>query len=357
MVVEGGHSTEHRLWRLCSWVPSGIWHRLTQTRLVVPHWHLASDQELEHVSGLYKFRNVRQFMSDLEYFARHYKPVSIQDVISYLDGSGRLPQRCFLPTFDDGFREIYDVVAPILNAKGIPAIFFLVTSTIDNHILATPQKKSLLLRSLRSRRGTTAEREVARILSLADVKGNDVPTQIRSIYYCKRSVLDDIAPLLDCNFAEYVASVQPYMTSQQVKNLMGKGFDVGSHSVDHPPFSELSLHEQLDQTEESLRELSIRFGFSCRAFAFPYFDGDVTNDFFKLAYRDGKLKVSFGTGGVRRHFHPRNLSRFTIENTELSARQVLAMQFGKALAHGPMRAVDGGADDQLAKRRKERPAL
>lgn len=353
MVAKRGQPKQRWISPLCSWVPLGIWHRLTQVRLVVPHWHLASDQEVEHVSGLYKYRDIRQFRSDLEFFVRHYTPVSLQDVIGHLEGSGRLPERCFLATFDDGLREIHEVVAPILHAWGIPAVFFLVTSVVDNYVLATPHKKSLLLRALQSRRGTASELEAARILCLAGAKGADVPAQIRGIYHSKRRVLEDLAPILDCDFADYVASVKPYLTSSQIVDLMRKGFDIGAHSVDHPLFSELTVRDQLDQTSKSLLELSTRYKFRCHAFAFPYFDGDVSSDFFKLAFSDGTLRVSFGTGGVRRHFYPRNLSRFTIENTELSAEQILALQFGKALQRGPMQAVPDGCEDQSAMDRKK----
>lgn len=317
--------------RVCSWVPLDLWHSLLNVKLVIPHWHIVSDNNVKHVSGIYDYRSLRQFKADLEFFLRFYKPISLQDVIRHLEGGRRLPKRGFLPTFDDGFREIYDVVAPILLSKGVPAVFFLITSAIDNHELCYPQKKSLLIHALRSQGDPNVKREVSRLLTEAGVNGSDLPSRIRSIYYRKRQVLDDIGCVLRCHFAAYVDSVQPYLTSDQIRDLIEKGFDIGAHSIDHPLYSELNLVEQLIQTRESMRWISDNYQYECQAFAFPYRDAGISSEFFKKAFSDERLKVSFGIGGLLNHFFPRNLPRFSMERTDRPASQILSRQFGKAL--------------------------
>jgi len=174
---------------LCSFIPLDIWHRLEKIELIVPHWHLASDQDLPHVTGLYRYRRCREFAEDVDYFLRHYKSVSMGDVIGYLNGVGEFPKRCVLFTFDDGFREIHDIVAPILYTKGVTATFFLITSVIDNRELCYPQKKSILINALASLEGSYTEREVARCLTEAGIEGPDIAAKIRNIYYRKSTLI------------------------------------------------------------------------------------------------------------------------------------------------------------------------
>jgi peptidoglycan/xylan/chitin deacetylase (PgdA/CDA1 family) len=317
--------------QIWSGVPLDIWHRLLDVDLLLPHWHLASDDNLPHIRGLYKYRTVAQFKSDIEFFLRSYVPVSLMDVVRHLDASGTLPKRCFLPTFDDGFREIYDHVAPILHRHGVPAVFFLITTAVDNNELCYPHKKSLLLQSLSSECPAAAEREMSRILLRAGVSGSDLKARIRSVYYRQRRVLDELALILGCDFAAYVRTNRPYLASGQVTELMRSGFNIGGHSVDHPLYSELGLHEQLTQTKQSIDSLSAKFNFNCQAFAFPYMDLGVSRSFFERAFAPDALRVTFGTGGMRRHFFPRNLSRFTMENSDLPAREIVADAFAKSL--------------------------
>jgi peptidoglycan/xylan/chitin deacetylase (PgdA/CDA1 family) len=321
--------------RICRTVPLRAWHRVCRTNLIVPHWHVVSDQELPHVSGVYQFRSIRQFEADVEFLLRHYAPVTEQDVVSHLHGGRALPPRCVLLTFDDGFREIHDVVAPLLRAKGVPAVFFLITSAVDNRSLCYPQKQSLLIDALARRQGAATLEEVGRLLSVAGVASlSNLALRIRTISYAQRSVLDNLGRVLGCAFEEYLASRKPYVTSEQVQSLIRQGFSIGAHSVDHPPYAHVSLDEQLFQTRESMRWLSERFHLSCQSFAFPYRDDGVSLDFFRTMFAGDGLKVSFGTGGLVPHAFPCNLPRFSTERTDLSASEVLAGQFARYLVRG-----------------------
>lgn len=311
-------------------IPHAAWHQLLGIDLVVPHWHVVSDRELAHISSLYKFRNLSQFRADLEFFLHNYKPVCLQDIINHLDGSAPLPKRCFLPTFDDGFREIHETVAPVLIGYGIPAIFFIVASTIDNRELGYPQKKSLLIQMLNSMKDSPAKSEVELILNNRGINGPDISSRIKSIYYRQRHILDDIGAKLDFDFSEYLLSTRPYMTTEQITDLINKGFDIGAHSIDHPLFPELSVDEQLFQTRESMRWISNRFRYDCQSFAFPYRDTEISGEFFHKAFSDGRLKVSFGIGGILRGHFSRHLPRFSMERTDSPANLILARQFGRA---------------------------
>ncbi|OGL43429.1 MAG: hypothetical protein A2W05_00355 [Candidatus Schekmanbacteria bacterium RBG_16_38_10] len=320
--------------KVLSWIPLDLWHKLLEIDLVLPYYHIISDQDIPHVSGLYKFRSISQFKADMEFFLRFYTPVSLQDVISYLDGVRKLPKRCFLLTFDDGFREIYDIVAPILQSQGMPAVFFLITAAVDNHKLCSPQKKSLLIRAVALHGDSSTMNEASRILTNAGVEGQDLSSRIRGVTYRQRYVLDELEPVLGCDFAAYVSSMQPYLTSEQVTDLILKGFAIGAHSIDHPLYSELSVEEQLIQTKGSLSILSNRYRYECQAFAFPYSDIGITLDFYQSVFADGRLKVTFGTGGMFPHFFPRNLARFTMERTDLAASHIVARQYGRTFFIG-----------------------
>ena len=125
----------------------------------------------------------------------------------------------------------------------------------------------------------------------------------------------------------YLLKARPYLTSQEVRSLLKQGFDIGSHSVDHPLYSELNLDEQLWQTRRSMDWLSDTFGYQCRTFSFPFRDTGVPLEFFARAFADPRLKLSFGTNGMLRHFFPRNLERNVMENPVLTARAIIAREF------------------------------
>jgi len=318
---------------VCSALPIGVWHRLSGVELVLPYWHTVSNDDLKHISGVQPYRNVAQFRADIEYFLRHYEPVSLDEVMRWVDGAQGLPRRCFLPSFDDGLAEAYGVVAPILQSLGVPAVFFITTSVLDNRRLCFAHRKSLVLHAAKSLRGTAAEREAGRLLKRAGYLEADIIAQIKSVRDHASAVLDAVAAIFGCDFGEYLRAWKPYLTCEQVTALLRSGFAIGAHSLDHPFYPDLELSEQLRQTLESVRILSSTFGYNCQAFAFPYMDRGIQPCFYEAAFRDSRLKLTFGTGGVRQHFFQRNLSRIGMERGAVSAAQQLAAAFLRTLLH------------------------
>jgi len=316
---------------ICSMAPLRFWHHVTKANLLIPYWHLVSDVPPPHVTGLYEPRNRRQFIKDIDFFLKHYQPIGLEEFLGSLDGKGELPDRCVLFTFDDGLREIYDCIAPLLREKGIPAIFFLVSSAVDNQVLCYPQKKGLLIRALRSPTSSSLTDQTRRILTMAGIPGADPASRIHDVPYRKRQVLDDLGTLIGCDFKAYVREEQPYLTGDQVRRLMNWGFAIGAHSVDHAKYSELSLEEQVSQTVESVRAISGLSGQRCETFAFPYSDAGVSEEFYSRVLGSGILRASFGIGGIAAANPKRHWPRFSMENTPMSARRVLARQFALAL--------------------------
>jgi peptidoglycan/xylan/chitin deacetylase (PgdA/CDA1 family) len=314
-----------------SLLPLDLWHRIVSADLLIPYWHIVSDQELAHISGLYTYRNERQFAEDLEFYLSRYTPVALSDVLRNLDGYGSLPNRSVLFTFDDGFREIYDIIAPLLYRKGIPGVFFPITMAIDNRELCYPQKKSLIINALPRSDDSPVLAEISRRLANAGIVGDDVITRIRSIHYRKRHVLDALGTVLGCDFKTYVRTVQPYLTSEQIRLLLKKGFDIGAHSVDHPRFSELGLEDQLTQIMESIEFISTKFDYRCNTFAFPYTDIGISAELFDRVFSAGSLKATFGSGKLTQGRIPRHLPRFSMERSVLPAARILSRQFGRDL--------------------------
>jgi peptidoglycan/xylan/chitin deacetylase (PgdA/CDA1 family) len=66
-------------------------------------------------------------------FRRIGPMVSWDEAMAVLDGRRELAGPVFCLSFDDGHPTWRDVVAPLLRELGVPATFFLTTSTIDQH--------------------------------------------------------------------------------------------------------------------------------------------------------------------------------------------------------------------------------
>jgi peptidoglycan/xylan/chitin deacetylase (PgdA/CDA1 family) len=306
---------------------------LANVSLVVPYYHIVADTSVPHVSHLYRFRTIAEFTADIEFFLRHFEPVTLSDIVDALNGTRTLTRPSFHFTFDDGFREMHDIVAPILQRAGVPATFFLNTAFLDQGGLAHHNVLSVVLDRLRSHHTPPSAASLRRVESLLPAVGNDGATlaaRILSLRYAQKPLVQSLVETLDVDIDRYVRETRPYLSSEQITALLDKGFSIGAHSHDHPLYADLPLSQQLTQTRMSMQMLASRFGVTPRAFAFPHTDRGVEDAFFNAIFSEPLLDVSFGTLGLVSHFHPRNIERVGMEKTSAPAAQILARQFLRA---------------------------
>ena len=301
-------------------VPSAIM-ALRRDAPLLPYYHVVSDEELKHIRQLYGCRKIADFGKDLDYLLKHFVPISLEDVYGWLHHGKKLPRQCFHLTFDDGFRECYDIIAPILKKKGIPATFFLCSDLIDNKQLFFRNKVSLLLDEFGNKIGESGEKLLAEVLTQHGMEYHGFRHTLMSVRYDNAFMLDKIASVLDYDFDDYLRNHKPYLSRAQVEELAKDGFAIGSHSVDHPLYRDLSLEEQIQQTKEGMAAIERLCPVKIRAFAFPHHGNSVTLSFFR-ATRD-TVDIYFGTNRMKKDVVPECLQRFSLEDNRYSCEEII----------------------------------
>lgn len=324
---------------LISNTPYALVKHLPAMSLIVPYYHLISDEPVVHVKHLYAHKNVREFTKDLEFLLSHYTAIGLPDLLDALRRDQPLPKRSFLLTFDDGFREMSEVVAPLLLARGVPAAFFVASAFTDNRALCYQHAASIVAERLAARVSTAAAAKVRAIVAPTGADTSDLGAAVLSLTYGHRTVVEAVARAIGVDTHEYLQRERPYLTSPQIAALVGKGFAIGAHSIDHPLYAALSLEEQLRQTQESVGYVKRNYGLNYAAFAFPHHDRGVPLRFFSELYDRGELDISFGTGGPADDACPRNIQRISFERPRVPAKKIVVY----AAARRIYRSVAGGA--------------
>jgi peptidoglycan/xylan/chitin deacetylase (PgdA/CDA1 family) len=309
-------------------IPLPALRKLTRTRFIVPYYHVISDEELMHVKYLYKYKTIKQFNDDLDFLLKNFSPVSLKDILDYCKKAGSLPQNPMLLTFDDGFREMHDVIAPILLRKGVSATFFVNSDFIDNRELCYQHKTSILVECLQSASPNLMKR-IGELLHVRILRFEDIKNGLLSIKYQERTIIDKIAALMDIGFDDYLATNKPYLTSEQISQLIRNGFSIGGHSKDHPLYSSLTFEDQLRQTQESVGFVKEKFSLNYGAFAFPHSDSNISYDFFNEIYGSELVDISFGTSGIISDTIDNNIQRFSLEKPLMPAKEIVAYQFAR----------------------------
>lgn len=307
----------------CSAVPMSILKKVMPATTLLPYHHTVSNEDLIHIKHLYNYKNVAQFTTDLEYLLKHFTPASPGDLLDAMKRGISMPANSFLLSFDDGFKEVYHIIAPILEAKGVPALFFINPAFIDNRELFYRSKTSLLIHELIRR-----QEEDSMITVYGNALGLKEPTIDKIIHTFKSSKkftnpsLDLLADTIGYSFDEYLKTQQPFLTSEQVTSLHNRGFTIGAHSWDHPYYKDLEPEEQLEQTISSCAYVQTHFNVPNKYFSFPYSDAGLPQSLFD-DLKKTDIDIFFGIQNQKEETANRMVHRFNAERPEIPIRKQL----------------------------------
>lgn len=303
-------------------LPFSLLNRIQEKKLLLPLYHTVSNSRIPHVVHLFQYCDVKQFEKDLDFLQKYFTPISMVDLMNNLKGNLVLPDKSFLISFDDGHREVAEIIAPILKRRSVPAFFFLNTAFIDNKDMSFRYKASLIIDRLETTMQSDVIHKLSTIVNAKKPTLTNLKTAVLSINYQHRHLLEEVAKVLQIDFNEYLREKKPYMTSHEIRNLIDQGFMIGSHSVDHPLFRDLSLDAQLAQVLTSQGKLREQFSVTYNAFAFPFNDAGVSNEFYDQTHINGLIDISFGTSDFMKGRCVNNLQRQPMEGRGHHAEEI-----------------------------------
>ncbi len=270
--------------------------------LILPFYHAVSDEKCPHISNLYPVKKIQEFERELDFFQKNYEAINLDKLLNYVQNKTRPEKKSFFLSFDDGLKECYTVIAPILKEREIPAAFFINTGFVNNQDLFYRYKVSLLIEALKS--SNSSERISTNDLLKLTI--HDTPK------------IDEIAKKLNVNFQGFLEDEKPYMNWKEIKELSEQGFYIGAHSINHPYYYQISLEEQVRQTKESIETVTHHLNPNYRIFSFPFTDYLVTKSFYNRVYTEGICDLTFGTAGIKDDELNNNLQRISMEKCTIN---------------------------------------
>jgi peptidoglycan/xylan/chitin deacetylase (PgdA/CDA1 family) len=218
------------------------------------------------------------------------------DVLSFADlagacSNGHVPARPLIVTFDDGYRDTYDMALGILERHGISATVFLTTGSINTPELFWFDRiagwiKRTQVRRLELRDATPFElvtnddrrsaiRDVQELLKAADE-----PTHRDLMQQIERQVGTSSLEAPECSRS---------LTWDEVRDMRTRGIEFGSHTVGHLNLARLSPERLYVELRQSKARIEEETGSQVIALAYPF----GTKGTYSNAVRESAQRVGY----------------------------------------------------------------
>ncbi len=277
---------------------------------------------------------VAHFEMQLDYLTRHHVVITWPDLRDGLQGHRTFPPSACLLTFDDGVRDHYLNVFPMLRARGLSGLFFALARR-EAEGLALAHKIHFLLAALGLEglrqavwaRLTPAQGELFRQaerhyqLQFDPLSLDGQINVFKSIL--QRDLSAEAETILGELFAQHIGSEtdtarEYYLKPDQIREMGAGGMHFGGHSHSHPWFDWIGAEARADEVAASaawLREIEP----GPWAFAYPY--GGLSPDAPRLLKAHG-FAAAFTTVEQTMHTSPYLIGR--LDGEALTVNDVTA---------------------------------
>ncbi|MBK9386732.1 MAG: polysaccharide deacetylase family protein [Planctomycetes bacterium] len=216
------------------------------------------------------------FAAQVEWLAKRCEVLPLREALPR-SRSGAKPRRPLVAiTFDDGYADNHDLAAPILEASGVRATFFVTTGFLEATRPLWFDRGAELLGAVGA---AHAARSVARAIGFAGAPVGDPPEALLAWLEALKQESAEARERFLAELERTLGRVVPLagyepMTRAQALALHQRGHELGSHSQTHPILPSLSdeeLHAEIAASREQLAQWS---GASIEGFCYPNGDCD-----------------------------------------------------------------------------------
>lgn len=241
----------------------------SQTNPVIMFYHGVSADLVvpndKHVS-------YKTFKHQLLTLKKYFDFVKVEDVPEII-ANGANTRPYLSVTFDDGYKNNYDVAAEIMSNMDIPATFFISTGYIDKkRWMWTDLLEYSILNTKKKLISIDEYNLKYNVKSLNDKHEaiNNIKKALKAGGNGKIDMLihSVSAELLDGKTVDPFGDYE-FMTWSDVKNLHNSGFGIGAHTVNHPILSNIETSQAEHEIVGSKAAIIDEIGVCSNVFCYP----------------------------------------------------------------------------------------
>lgn len=248
----------------CLLIPTQHNHRIL-------YYHAVSDRQLEYYPLQKPFTPDALEKQIKWLISLGFRFIPLSEAVQAINTGSKLTKTVSL-TFDDNFSCLFESVLPLIQKYKLSPTLFITTKTLDNQAFAWNHKFLLMNSIAKPDTLNEAIKQNIKVFGGNTTAAQSISAIIQSVDMSQKDNLADAVwdAVMPFSQAEYLDTNKPFLSNEQIMQMVSEGCEIGSHSHSHPDFSKLNYEQSLNELNLSWLELK-QFPLPLvRLFAYPY---------------------------------------------------------------------------------------
>lgn len=209
---------------------------------------------------------LRNFQGQMAYLSTNCNVISLDEYSQICSRGERLPRNSVSITFDDGFKDNYEMAFPVLKNNHLSATIFLTTGHLDSdelfwwdkiaYIIQNTKIKSFSLKGLGNYRTIDKNRVI-----------REIQEKVKGIDEKKKEVL--IRELQKRLRVKVPKAKGQFLSWDNVRKMGKNNITFGAHTVSHPILTRVTLTDARREITDSRERIEKETGKRVTLFAYP----------------------------------------------------------------------------------------
>ena len=212
-------------------------------------------REIKNSQYKIKGMEVEDFEKQIKLFKKKYVPIGIRDIVEAINDNKKISENSILLTFDDGLKDHFQNVFPLLKENNIEGLFFPSSKPIIEKMVLDVHKIQFILAHIDS-----VEKIILEIKKHLDYFKNEYEIYSFNEYYRKYAIKNRFdskeimfikkllqkglprelrSKIVDILFKKFVTNNEEkfsknlYLSIDEIRQMKQSGMNFGSHSYSH----------------------------------------------------------------------------------------------------------------------------
>lgn len=272
--------------------------------------------------------DAENFQHYLDFFQANFRIIDLNELFSIIKQGKPIKEKLALITFDDGYRDNYEVAYPMLKAMNIPATFFVTTSLVGSKVIPWWDEIAWHVRQLsgQSFKLSIWPESITLPKNIYASSIRKVLSRVKSFPAQLDLQLNELRVLsgkeIPIEFSDNL-----FVQWGHLKELTQNGMSIGAHSHTHRILSSLKSEDLTYELTESKRLLEDYLEQAVDSLSYPVGGASTyNNSMFKLLD-----DIGYQVGFTFRRMVDRNIQAHKFELGRLSIDRAFEEQFLKEM--------------------------